>query len=146
MWFHWTMKSYTLTTGNFLPLKFLFLCSIPHIPHWFPHSWKLAGGFKNEDGAIFLTSSSSPYYCWTCCLFVLYVIGTDAPAGLLFPPLKVRQCVFVSAPRFPFYSLWKWSRLSTTSATAGKRTLSLILCAQKLMKQLEIFVISTQNV
>lgn len=102
--------------------------------------------FQKWDGAIFLTSSSTPYYCWTCCLFVLYVIGAEAPAGLLFPPLEVRQCLFVFAPRFSFYSPWKWSRLSTTSDTAGKRTLSLILSAQKLMKQLEIFVISTQNV
>lgn len=46
-----------------------------------------------------LTSSSSPY-CWTCCLFVLYVIGAEALAGLLFPPLEVRQCLFVFAPRF----------------------------------------------
>lgn len=54
--------------------------------------------------------------------------------------------VYLSLPLvFSFYSPWKWSRLSTTSDTAGKRTLSLILSAQKLMKQLEIFVISTQN-
>lgn len=91
-----------------------------------------------------LTSSSSPY-CWTCCLFVLYVIGAEALAVCFSLRWRLGS-VYLSLPLvFSFYSPWKWSRLSTTSDTAGKRTLSLILSAQKLMKQLEIFVISTQN-
>lgn len=100
------MKSYTLTTGNFLPLKFLFLCSIPHIPHWFPHSWKLAAGFKNEMLPFSLQVLLRPIVGHVVCFF-LYVIGAEALAGLLFPLLEVRQCLFVFAPRFSFYSPWK---------------------------------------